>query len=248
MTEPRLAQLVAATSYGESRLMRFEMSDGAELGFRGGQYLIVDTGLTLPDGKRRKRAFSLLSSDLDQHSFELAVRHVDHGLGSEWMLSLKLGAELRFSGPWGKLSAPEPGERGPIWILATDSGLTAALGLARAQSFQPHLAATRFIWWSPSPEYFLCPDAFLARVPACNEAKLELLAAIGSQQRLLEVDARVTELAKQGLPSRVYVIGDGKVISCARERLLALGVAPGAIQSDSFFHHAVRKATSTQAA
>ncbi len=248
MSEPRTARLVAAERFADSRLMRFQMNDGSPLAFRGGQYLIVDTGLSLPDGKRRKRAFSVLSPDSDLHEFELAVRHIDNGLGSEWMLALELGAELRFSGPWGKLSAPERGDVGPAWVLATDSGLTAALGLVRAQSFQPHLARTRFIWWAPCPQYFLCTDLFRACLPPCQEASFDTLPEIGSAQRLLDVDARLRDLATQGLPSRVYVIGDGHVATRAREHLLALGMESSAIQSESFFHHTVRKASPTQAA
>jgi ferredoxin-NADP reductase len=248
MTEPSTARLVAATDFDGSRLLRFEMSHGKALGFRGGQYIIVDTGLTLPDGKRRKRAFSLLSSDLEQHGFELAVRHVEGGLGSEWMLSLAVGAELSFSGPWGKLTAPEHDHPGPIWILATDSGVTAALGLLRSRSFQAHLPVTHFRWWAPTTDYLLHPDAVLSSLPGCKDTRFETLPAIGSPQRLEHASCRVSELAQHALPSRAYLIGDGHVITCARERLTALGVAASAIQSDSFFHHAVRKASSTQAA
>lgn len=248
MSEPRTAQLVEATSFGGSRLMRFEMSDGKLLGFRGGQYVIVDTGLTLPDGKRRKRAFSMLSSDQDQHSFELGVRHVEGGLGSEWMLSLELGAELRFSGPWGKLSAPEANDVGEAWVIATDSGMSGALGLVRAQGFEAHLARTHFSWWLTSPEYFLSAATLSARLPACKTTRLETLPPVASAERLIEVELRVRALAEQGLPSRAYVVGDGRVATRVRECLVALGLEASVVQSESFFHHAVRKATSTQAA
>ena len=47
------------------------------LGFVGGQYLIVDSGLTLPSGKAAKRAYSLLGELYE------ATGRTDHALNNE---------------------------------------------------------------------------------------------------------------------------------------------------------------------
>ena len=73
------------------------------LQFAHGQYVIVDTGLPNGDGRTIKRAYSLLSADPVAGTFELAVRTVPGGPGSPFMVALRVGTELGFSGPWGKV-------------------------------------------------------------------------------------------------------------------------------------------------
>ena len=51
MRPMRTAVLRASQDFACSRWLRFEVSDERPLSFRGGQYLIVDTGLKLPDGR-----------------------------------------------------------------------------------------------------------------------------------------------------------------------------------------------------
>src|SRR5260370_20070502 len=102
MAQPRVARLVKAERLGpEARLLTFVLAEG-EVGFSGGQYVIVNTGIELPGGKLAKRAYSILSSDADQREFQIAVRRVGEGPGSNFMHRIEVGAELPFSGPWGK--------------------------------------------------------------------------------------------------------------------------------------------------
>src|SRR5689334_15400286 len=109
MAVPKSARLLAAESVGsKARRLSFEMTDPAELGFVGGQYIIIDTGLTLPNGKAAKRAYSIASSDVDQTRFELIARRIDGGVCSNYLHELEVGATLKFSGPWGKF-LPVPG-------------------------------------------------------------------------------------------------------------------------------------------
>src|SRR5947199_337345 len=72
------------------------------LGFVGGQYLIVDSGVMLPNGKAAKRAYSILTSDADQARFQIAVKRLGNGPGSTFMHEAQVGTEIPFSGPWGK--------------------------------------------------------------------------------------------------------------------------------------------------
>ena len=108
MAQARVARLVKAECLGaEARLLRFALAEG-EIGFAGGQYIIVNTGIELPGGKLAKRAYSILSSDDDQREFQIAVRRIGEGPGSNFMHRIEVGAEVTFSGPWGKL-VPEAG-------------------------------------------------------------------------------------------------------------------------------------------
>ena len=133
MAEARNARLVDAQVIGtDTRLLTFQMEEGRPLGFIGGQYVIVNTGLPLPGGKIAKRAYSILSADTDQHRFQIAVKRIGVGPGSNFMHALAVGAELTFSGPWGKFYPADGEAPVPTLVFATDTGITAALGLFRS--------------------------------------------------------------------------------------------------------------------
>ena len=244
MANVRTARLIERDTFRESALMRFELSDGEPLAFRGGQYVIVDTGLVLPDGKRRKRAYSLCSPDRDPRRFELGVHAVEGGLGAAYMLALEPGAELHFSGPWGKLVPPTltptptltPAAAsidGPVWVIATDTGITAALGLVHGAGFAPALPHTTLCWWTASADYFLSRAAIAARLPpglGLREARLPM---IGSPERSLALPALLDELASDGLPACVYVTGDGLAPACVRAWCEQRGLTSIAVQGES---------------
>lgn len=258
MAQVRTARLVERESFRDSALLRFAITDGEPLGFRGGQYVIVDTGLMLPDGKRRKRAYSLNSSEAQQHEFELGVYAVQDGLGAAYMLALTEGAELRFSGPWGKLVAPSlPSDRVDaqrtelsltaadserVWVLATDTGITAALGFVRGAAFAPWRARTTLCWWTARSDYFLSRAAVEARLPS-GLALLEVRSpSVGSPERALALTRLLEAFAQDGLPSSVYVTGDGAAPAWVRAWLDARGLQAVPLMSENFFHHPVRKA------
>jgi hypothetical protein len=51
MAQPRVARLVKGKRLGpEARLLTFALAEG-EIGFSGGQYIIVNTGIELAGGK-----------------------------------------------------------------------------------------------------------------------------------------------------------------------------------------------------
>lgn len=246
MATVRTARLIEREASGDGALLRFAMLDGP-LGFRGGQYVIVDTGLLLADGKKRKRAYSLSSSDEAQETFELGVYPVAGGLGAAHMLSLSLGDELSFSGPWGKLVPPAAEVGGKVWVIATDTGITAALGLVRGAGYAPALARTTLAWWSAGPDYFLSRSIVEARLPPSlplREARLPLPA---SPERPLAVTAHLAALLEEAEPAAVYVTGDGHVPLQVRAFLDAHGLSDVPVQTENFFHHPVRKSAAREA-
>src|SRR5689334_18681111 len=155
MPIPKSARLLHAENIApRARRLLFEMSDPADLGFIGGQYIIIDSGLTLPSGKAAKRAYSIASPDSEQTRFELVARRIDGGICSNYLHELEVGATLKFSGPWGKFlpvsldvdaqlaGAGAPAAPGSTWIIATDTGITAALGLLAGAAFRERRAQT----------------------------------------------------------------------------------------------------------
>jgi ferredoxin-NADP reductase len=118
---PRFARLTAAASVGpDTRLLDLALAEGDSLGFIGGQYVIVDSGLASPHGKAARRAYSILSSDDEQTHFQLAVKRIGTGLGSSYLSDVAVGAQIAFSGPWGKLFPPENGDGAVNYALLDD--------------------------------------------------------------------------------------------------------------------------------
>jgi ferredoxin-NADP reductase len=245
LSDIRVAKLLEARAFACSRWLRFELSDQRPLHFHGGQYVIVETGLTLPNGKPRRRAYSLLSDDRVHTHFELAVFQLAGGAGCATVCDLALGGELHFSAPWGKLRAPQPETRGPVWVFASDSGISAALGLISARDFEPHLERSVVHGWATSAEYFLEPAFIRARVPARARLELQPLAGIGSEQRVREASARCQQLLAVGQPEQVYLLGDGQLARALHRLLCEHGVDPTRIQVESFFNHVERPASAS---
>ena len=93
-------------------------NDGIE--FQAGHYV----NLYRPGMEDQPRAFSLASPPSEDHLVELNVALVEGGAGTTWLHEeLKVGDEIRFSGPYGRFfvrnSAPEP-----MIFLAGGSGLS----------------------------------------------------------------------------------------------------------------------------
>jgi ferredoxin-NADP reductase len=248
MAEARTARLLASSRLNdEVALLRFGVEQ--DLVFTGGQYIIVNTGIPLGEGKTVKRAYSLLSSDADQRTFEIAVRRIDAGPGSNFMIGLEPGAELLFTGPWGKFRAPSEMTNGaPTLIVATDTGITAALGLLRSQSFQPRLAQTRLYWLVDSDSYFVPEDFVRERLPEnCGHFECVPLPLAARTEWLARERDSFLEAALRSPIHTVYLSGDGSLIAAFRDALHALP-SPPAIFIESFFNHQQLKATSKDAA
>lgn len=241
MSEARTARLRASRIFACSRWLQFELADGRPFEFRGGQYLIVDTGLKLPDGRIRKRAYSMLSADADSQRFELGVFRLAGGAGSELLHELSDGAELRFSGPWGKLHVPEDlgTRRGPVWLITTDSGMSAALGLVRGAALAAHLSRLQLWHFRTHADAYLS-DLFVreqlgALADLCSEPLASVHAPLRSSELQHWLQGRLHESGE--LPAQVYLIGDGSLARQASAQLLAAGLTESQIQSESFFNH-----------
>ncbi|AUX39145.1 oxidoreductase FAD-binding family protein [Sorangium cellulosum] len=225
-----------------ARLLRIERADGAEVGFAGGQYVIINTGVTLPGGKLAKRAYSLLSSDAEQRAVEIAVKRIAAGPGSNMLSDIAVGAELEWSGPWGKLRLPD-GFSGRALVVATDTGITAALGIARSAA-AAGARQLELLWLVESAAYFL-PEPFVRdRLPAA--ASLTIAGGflpVGHPERPARACAIAEEQLARGPYDAVLCAGDGAVLYPVRDRLASLGAPEGAVLLESFFNNPLKKST-----
>lgn len=228
MATPRYARVTGATTLGtDTRLLDLEAPE--PLGYRGGQYLIVDSGLCLPSGKAIKRAYSILGADEEQRRFRLAVKRL--GPCSSYLHALEPGAELKFSGPWGKLF-PAEGAQGSTLVLATDTGITAALALVLGSGFAPLRSDARFHWLRTDPAYFLPDELVRAALPAGLDLSIDVIPPIDHPERRAWVRGRLTGTR----PAQAFIAGDGAVNYALLDDLVALGVPATRDSVESFFN------------
>jgi ferredoxin-NADP reductase len=234
MATARFAEVVAATvPVAGTRVLDLVASE--PLGFVGGQYIIVDTGLVLPTGKAVKRAYSIFSADGEQRRFRLAVKRIPGGPGSAYLHQAEPGTTLKFSGPWGKM-VPAGDAGGETLVLATDTGITAALGLLQSARFESLLARTHFFWLRTSPGAFL-PDALVRPlIPARVAAILGLLPPVDHPERISWVRGLVRPYLVPGRLGRAFVAGDGAVNYALLDDLVAAGVPATRDSVESFFN------------
>jgi ferredoxin-NADP reductase len=239
MAVAKTAIVAAAEPLGpKTRRFVLEMEGGAPLGFAGGQYVIVDSGIVLAGGKIAKRAYSIASADAEQARFELFVRRLDGGPGSNYMHELSVGASIKFSGPWGKFVATEGDEAGSTLVVATDTGITAAIGLLQGRAFASRLGSTTLLWLRTSDDDFVSEAFARARVPAAfANFRVESLPPVGHPERALVAKEHVGVT-----PSRAYLAGDGEVITAMTGALVAAGLAESRIAVECFFNNPAKKA------
>jgi ferredoxin-NADP reductase len=219
------------------RAITFEPPPDGRLGFAGGQFIIVDTGQVAPSGKAIKRAYSILSSDADQSRFVLATKRLGQGPGSAYMHELQIGDAIKFSGPWGKLVAdPAPGGR--TLVLATDTGITAALGLIQGARFAPLLPATRLVWLRTDARYFLPDDFVRARLPgALGRCTIDVVPPADHPERLGHVRSVLGPDLTRGQIQQVFITGDGAVNYALLDHYVGAGVAATRDNVESFFNY-----------
>ena len=217
----------------DTRLVQLTMDE--PLGFTGGQFILVDSGLTLASGKAAKRAYSPISDDREQRCFELVVKHIPDGAASGYMHRLALGDEIKFSGPWGKM-VPGDDRDGPTLVLASDTGITAALGLVRGARFAPLLHATTLIWLRSSSAYFVSDRFVHERVPDGGTLRIEPIAPVHHRERVPHVLALVQQHWRRVGLARAFSAGDGAINYALIDECAAGGITVTPHQVESVFN------------
>lgn len=254
MANQRTARLLSAQDIGtNARLLEFALED--ELGFTGGQYIIVHTGIPLGDGKTAKRAYSLLSSDAQQTRFQIAVKRIGAGPGSNFMCDLPVGAELSFSGPWGKFlprdfhsSEFHSSVEAPAatLLLATDTGITAAMGLVGSQKFRPYRNDAKVFWLSGPQEYFLAEAFVRERIDGLCRDFQTIRIPMDSAERQQWFERNRDTVLRQVLhdrPATAFLSGDGFLLAEFRDALQQMEPQAPEILIETFFHHQELKST-----
>jgi hypothetical protein len=230
---PKKLRIVGAHLDNPStRVLEIECVEGEPFAKVGGKYVIVHTGVVL-DGKPIKRAYSMVPGAAGRA--RLTVKRLGAGPGSNAMHDAPVGTEMTFSGPWGKL-VPEQGLPGSTLVVATDTGISAGLGLVEQG---PPGAGFALLWLRSDDETFLDPGAVQARTEKAGARfALAALPPVLDAGRARASEAPVEALLAETHPTLVIAAGDGAVIHPLRDRLAG---RVGDVRLESFFHNPEKK-------
>jgi NAD(P)H-flavin reductase len=220
-----------------TRALDVVRTDGAPWTNVRGKYVILDTGLVLPDGKAVKRAYSLTPVVDDPSRARLIIKRIGDGPGSAALHAAPIGSEYSFSGPWGKL-VPEQGIEEEVLFVATDTGLTSALGVAtRGQG-----KSLTVLWLRAADESFF--DLDRAR-EAIASAGARFIAAtipgLRAPERVSAAWAHVDACVAEFSPVVLLAAGDGEIVFPLKERAASAASSVRDVRIECFFHNPERK-------
>jgi len=237
---PKQLRVVDAQLTGpNTRVLEIECVEGGAFDVVGGKYIIVHTGLMLGE-KAVKRAYSLMPVPARGGRALIAVKRLV-GLGSQAMHDLTIGATLGFSGPWGKL-IPEAGLAPRTLLVATDTGITSALGIAEQHAMGGAASALSVIWLREPAETFLDVASVRRRIERTGaEWSTHEIAPIAGRLRAAEAWALVEAQARRVEASHVIATGDGAIVHPLRESLSARLSSVTDVRIECFFNNPEKK-------
>jgi ferredoxin-NADP reductase len=220
-------------------VLEIECVEGGAFELVGGKYVIIHTGLILGE-KAIKRAYSLMPVPGRPGRATIAVKRLP-GPGSQAMHELPLDATLGFSGPWGKL-IPETGLAPRTLLVATDTGITSALGIVEQQAMAGEARALSVIWLRESAETFLDVATVRRRIEHTGATwSVHEIAPIAGRRRTVEAWALVEAHARQSEASHVIATGDGAIVHPLRESLPARLSQVTDVRIECFFNNPEKK-------
>lgn len=237
---PKQLRVVDACLEGPStRVLEVECIEGGAFESVSGRYVILHTGATTGD-RAVKRAYSLMPVAGRPGRARLAVKRLE-GPGSTAPHHAPVGATFGFSGPWGKL-VPEEGLGERTLLVATDTGITSALGIVEQHASSSGARPLEVLWLTAPGESFLDPDSVRARIEGAGvsfvPAEIGLVAAPSRGRDAWHfIDARARALQA----THVVATGDGAVVHPLRQALPARVPSVGDVRIECFFQNPEKK-------
>lgn len=232
MSTPRRARVVDAALVAPSvRSVRLRMSDGEKLGHRAGQYVLLHAHAA--EGSVVKRAYSIASPPAQDPVFEFCVRLVPDHPASTFVHALSAGAEVSFSGPWGKFVVDD--ETRDLTLVATGTAISCTGAIVRDELARPRSRRLRLLWGLRSDEDVHGRE--LLEEVARTHPRFSYEIALSRPSRVTTVPGRVTDVLRERVSADAlyYLAGNGAMIADAEDILYAAGVPATSIRKEVFF-------------
>jgi ferredoxin-NADP reductase len=214
------------------RRVQLRVLDADRLAHRAGQYVLLHARGA--DESVVKRAYSIASPPAETASFDLCVRQVPGGPGSEFVHRLSPGTEVSFTGPWGKFVVDD--ESRDLVLVATGSAISCTGAILEDELARARSRAVRLYWGlrNDSDVHGVERLEALRRMHARFAYQVMLSrpgpAWTGPRGRVTAV------LEHEARPDGLYFLaGNGSMIADAEALLEQAGVPAAAIRKEAFF-------------
>jgi NAD(P)H-flavin reductase len=218
-------------------VMRIRFSAKKRIKFLGGQFLSIYVP-DLVNNKKLRRAYSFASSAeaAAKGEYELCVKYLPGGAGSEYLASLKTGATFEATAPYGHYVYQQKDSKLNACFISTSTGVAPNRSIVLSAEFQEHPPAkTLFLYGARSEDEIIYPGEF-------ENLGLETVNAISRPAPDFKgFPGRVTDYLRQ-LPvswnwhnTNFYICGNPEMIDEVRDILKdGHGVQPARIHAESF--------------
>jgi len=200
----------------------------------------VSVGVTLPDGARQLRQYSLVNAPgADELTF--AVKPVDtdgaHPAGevSNWIRTcVRVGDLLDVTVPFGDLPTPRDGA--PVVLISAGIGVTPMIGLLEYLVAQEYRAPVQVLHADRSEESHPLRKRHQELVGILPDAGLQLWYAEGVEPDSVGVHAGLMNLEDVEIAddAEVYLCGNAGFVHAVRSQLTARGVATDRVHCELF--------------
>ena len=185
----------------------------------------VDVAVTLPEGSRDKRSYSLVNSPAEAGRYRLGIlRDANSTGGSAFMHEgIREGDELAVSEPKNHFPLSESG--GPSLLIAGGIGITPILSMARVLALQEREFELHYVTRSPADM------AFRADIEALLGARAHLAFDGGDPAQGIDLEGL---LEKRPEGCQLHVCGPAGLIGAVREKAHEWGWPEAAVHYELF--------------
>jgi Na+-transporting NADH:ubiquinone oxidoreductase subunit F len=205
--------------------------------FRPGQYVIFH----IPDAAHViRRSYSISTPPSDKSHFEVCVRAVAGGYGSNYIHRLRPGDHLEVEGPYGDFVLDEQSERDAV-MIATGTGISPIKSMLLHLLDQGSGRRVRLFFGLRHQSDLFYLDLLRGLEAHYPEFEYEVILSQPDPQRWSGPRGRVTDLIDQYLTAEdaasqeVYLCGGRPMIDSCCHKLLQLGFSEHAIKYERFF-------------
>lgn len=213
--------------------------DELDLSFRPGQFLSCQVGIDANDNPVL-RSYSIASPPERRGELVLILRMVAGGSGTKFFETLKLGEQVRFTGPMG-FFVNELLHPGDIVYAATGTGIAPILPMLEEALRRPEGGSMSrvYLYWGLRSERDLFYQDELAALSA-RHPRLSVQIYLSQPQGFTRLRGRITGPVLELLPAlrapTFYLCGNGQMIEELKDGLLLRGVnRKRQIRTEAFF-------------
>jgi Na+-transporting NADH:ubiquinone oxidoreductase subunit F len=205
--------------------------------FQPGQYMIFHIPHT---GQVVRRSYSISTPPADKRHFEICVRSVSGGHGSNYVHRLRPGNQIQVEGPFGDFVLDEGSER-DILMIATGTGISPIKSMLMHLLHQRSRRRVRLFFGVRHEADLFYVDLLRGLAAHYPEFEGTIVQSQPDSARWSGPRGRVTDLiaervtAADAARTDVYLCGGRPMIEASLEQLRALGFPPESLRHERFF-------------